>query len=188
MFNYFSSLSPNTQKTCLWSSHFSPATASFMCLSFQQHFSKESIKWNIFSCPYHPFTVSLRQSGFQSPLTAETVAMLRIGICVSISSRHFSVLILWDSSCIDLIDQCFILRTLSASLMCSHFFYWLGHFSPLSFLLVPHPIQPRCRSSLQLDLCLVFFLIHTPMILSIVLISVIIQMPSQIYICSWDLS
>lgn len=61
---------PTHKKTHPWSSHFSPGTVPFLCLTFQQHFSKESITWTLFSCPYLPFIAKLLRSGFQSRLTA----------------------------------------------------------------------------------------------------------------------
>lgn len=104
-------------------------------------------------------------------------------VCAGMSRGPFSLLILGEPSCIDLTDQSFLLETPSASLLCPHRLLFLRAFSPQSFLLVPHPLQPWSRSSLHLDLCLSFLLIHTPMIVPTVLISNIIHMPSPVYIC-----
>lgn len=123
---------PKTHKKInLWSSRFSTAIAPFLCLPFQ-HFLQKSMAWTLISCPYLPFIVILPESDFQS------FPMLSNGSSVDIPNGYFSVHILWDPSCIDLIDQSFLLETLSALLLCpqqAHVFFislaasHLSHFS-----------------------------------------------------------
>lgn len=182
--NMFDSL-PQHTKTHPCSSHFSPATAPFLFAILTTFFKRIScMNLDFMSLPAmysHPPPV-----WFSVPsCTAQTVAISAWRLCWHVQGALFSpppvrAQLHWPEW--PVLPAGNALRFTSVPTQ-TRVFCLSEHFSPQSFLLVLHPLQPWCRSSLQLDLCLSVLLIHTPMILPPVLISNIIHMPSPVYIC-----
>lgn len=112
-------ISPNTQKHTL-ALHISlQLPLHFSVCHFNNIFQKNQLH-ELWSHSYLPCTGILLQSGFPSPPVLLKPWPSQHDACAGTSSGPFSVLILGEPSCVDLIDQSFLLETPSASLLCPH--------------------------------------------------------------------